>query len=135
VKVAWALPCKHLDALTDGSFVAVGVISDVRILQQLPQPVGVPLLVNITGSVHDIPGEHRLSVVVTNPEMEPVTDALEAGFRVTPNPNALPGGGGNTIIPMQVVFPAATYGGYTIDIKVDDEPPHSTPIIVRAPAG
>jgi hypothetical protein len=133
VKVHWALPCRHIEPLPDNSYALMGVITDVYLVPELPGTLGVPLLVNLAGSHHEIDQEHHASVVVTGPDLEPVNDTLEARFHVAASPNAPPGWGSTFIFPLLAAFPIATYGNYYIDIRVDDQPPYSVPIIVREP--
>lgn len=135
MRIAWVIPCRSVDRLIDGSYVLMGVITDAYGPSELPATVVVPLMACLTAAYHEAGQPHQLTAMVTGPDMEPRGDPLITSIAPTPGPSALPGWTGHVLFSVNAVLLAGEYGPYSFDLRLDDQPPHSTPIFIRPPAG
>lgn len=135
MRVVYALPVRHLEGLTDGSFVAVGIETTIRYVLELPNVALVPLLVCIaTPHVNAQPGiEHTLTATVTDPELNDAIEPMTVPFQMQPGPNTPEGWEVRALMPCAIRFEVMTHGAHVIGLSVDSEMPHDVPIIVSAP--
>jgi hypothetical protein len=131
VRIEYAIPAKAVDSLADGTFVVLGVESNVRHMPDFPAPIRVPLFVCIVASpVEAQPGTpHHLTSRILDPGMEPTGDPLDLPFQIAPGPNTPVGWEVRTQIALLVAWQADGPGTFSIELAADGKT-RGVPIIV-----
>ena len=110
MKIEDAVPCRGVEALADGTYVAIGVESNGFGVPSLPQQIATMLLVCVAQSRPDEQG-CPLTVRVLNPTMEPCADELQTQLSVGRTPLLPEGWCSRMLLPVQMVWLAEAYGG------------------------
>jgi hypothetical protein len=133
MRVAYAIPVRHVEALQDGSLLAVGIESYI-LRAQLPGRVGVPMVIALVGSQHEAQQgiQHELTLSALGPDLTPVMDPLAVQFQMAPGPNNPPGWEVRSVVPITAVFEVAEPGAYSFEIATDGGKPTSVTIMVNA---
>lgn len=132
--VRYAIPCRHIEALADGSWVAVGMESVIRDVLSMPSLVSAPLFISLGAGHLEATSEieHRLTVSVRDPDLNLVAEPMiNDDVRIVPGPQTPPGWEVQCCTPMFAAFIANMPGIYSIDVAADDNDPAVISIIVR----
>jgi hypothetical protein len=115
----------------DGSVLMVGASIDSVWVHELPQQIGVWLVLRILGADYEFQEEHKLAVNLLSPELEESTQ-LELTFSQSEmNPLKIPGMETALLVPTVLQWEAAEFGLYTFEIFIDDKRERSVPFSVR----
>jgi hypothetical protein len=129
MQVLYAIPARYIEELPDGTFVAVGIESALHVVQQVPTPLALPVLVALAAShLEDV--EHVLQVRVLGPDLEEVAEPMEVPFRLLPGPNTPSGWDVRAVLTVGLVLQVQDVGTYSIELAADSAS-LSVPILVR----
>jgi hypothetical protein len=131
VKLEYAVPCRAIEKLADGTFVILGAETNGFLRREFPQPIAVMLLVCIS-QAHVDTTEGHLVIEVLNPAMEPCAPEIGHDIRVPRAPLLPEGWSARMLTPARVVFMADRPGGYSIELAVGTSS-LSVPLLVIEP--
>lgn len=135
MRVVYAIPCRSIEQVTDGTVVLTGVEGNVKIVPSVPAAVLVPILVKI-GAQHIEAGagiKHHFTMSVLDPNLDAVGAPMEIEFEMTPGPHTPAGWEVTVNLPLAARFDAHASGNYSLELAVDGTTPMSVPIIVKTP--
>jgi hypothetical protein len=133
VRIAYAIPVRHIETLHDGTLAAFGIESFVYDAQHLPTPLVVPLVVTIAASHVEVAEEHRLQLRIVGPDLSEAAAPMMVGFRMGPGPNQPAGWEVRSTVAFAARFEATSPGMYSIEIKADEGLPFTVAVMVRTP--
>ena len=131
MKLEYAVPCRAIDKLADGTYILLGVEANGFVLASSPQQIAVVLLTCISLPHGDNP-VGRLAIQVLNPALEPCAPQMGIDLHMTASPLLPEGWSNRVLIPSQVVFVADAPGAYSIELSVGSGS-LSIPLIVFQP--
>lgn len=134
MRIVYALPVRGIEQLADGTFVLLGVESDIHLVPGFPIPVGIPLFATVACTVAEAASGQggQFSLRVLGPDLSEVAAPMNIGLNLNPGPNTPEGWDIKTHIPTLVRFEAQEAGTYSIEVSLNGSS-HSVPIIVREP--
>jgi hypothetical protein len=132
VKVEYALPCRGVEQLADGTNIVIGLEANSFAVPVFPHPVAVVLLICLSQPPAQV-GPSAMTVAVLNPQMQdaapPLTATLDSSVQ---HPNLPAGWSQRSMSPSLVQFLATEPGCYSIEITVDGSS-HSVALLVSGP--
>lgn len=135
MRIVYAIPCRTIDQVTDGTVVLTGVEGNVKVIQSVPAPIVVPILVKV-GAQHiqaQAGIKHHLTMGVLGPDLGSVGAPMDLEFEMAPGPHTPAGWEVTASIPVAARFEAGAVGNYSLELAVDGTTPLSVPIIVKTP--
>ena len=115
MKIEYAVPCRGIEALVGGTYVAIGIETNAY-GGVLPQRLAV-LLLTCLSQGHPDEDRGELTVRVLDPQMEQLGETLRLGYEVPRSPLLPEGWSSRIMLPIQVFFEANTYGGHSIEMS------------------
>jgi hypothetical protein len=131
VKVEYAVPCRGIEQLANGTYIAIGAEANAFGATSLPQHFGVFLLTCIVQS-HPRETTGQLTGRILDPSMEPAGADLQVGFEMHRSPLLPEGWSSRILAPIQIVFEARSYGGYSVELSTGGSS-LSVPLLVFEP--
>jgi hypothetical protein len=131
VKIDWAIPARHLEALADGSFLVLGIGADIVGALEFPTQTIVSLIVSLSCDPTEARAgvDHELAVTIRGVDLEEL-ETLQVALQVGRGDNTPEGWRVRLILPAAMRFEAAQPGTYSIELRTDDDH-KSVPILVR----
>lgn len=132
MRIAYAIPVRHIEALQDGTFMAIGIESNIFVVPAAAPAFILPMLISVAASPIESTGEpsHTLRLRVLGPDMAEVLPPLVMPFGMAPGPNTPEGWEVRSVVPLAVNVPVADAGTFSVEVSAD-EASLSVPIIVR----
>jgi hypothetical protein len=134
VRIAYAIPVRHVEPLKDGSFLALGIESSMFVIAVAPAVIRLAMLVCLAAPHVEATGDpaHTLRLRVLGPDLTEVQPPLVLPFGMAPGPNTPEGWEVKLLMPVGVTIPVAEAGTFSVEISADDDS-LSVPIIIRLP--
>lgn len=132
MRVAYALICRHLEHLADGTYAVIGMEANVQHAPNFPTQGIVTLLVKIQGNEPE-GSDHVLTAKVLAPDLTDATPELSFGFKSANAPLLPAGWETGLLVPMQLVFAVPEPGGYSVELSVDGGGSCTVPFIMFGP--
>ena len=129
MKIDWAIPARHLEALADGSFLVLGIGADIVGALEFPTPIIVSLIVSLSCDPTQAGVDHELAVTIRGVDLEEL-DVLQVALQFGPGDNTPEGWRVRLVLPAVSRFMAAQPGTYSIELRTDDDH-KSVPVLVR----
>jgi hypothetical protein len=133
MRIAYAIPVRHAEALKTGDFLAVGIESTRVAVRDLPATVNVVLLVCVAAPPHEVGEQCSVEVRVLGPDLAPATPPLNVRIRLAAGPQHPPGWDIRAVFPMTVQVPVNELGCYSIEIACEGDASLSIPLLVAEP--
>jgi hypothetical protein len=131
VRPEYALICRSIEQLVDGTYAAIGVESNVQIAPTLPCQGIARLLVKLQGP----PGSHPFRVRVIAPDLQVAGEEMRTNIDLAPAPGLPPGWDCRIMVPMQIIFPVEQAGTYSIEVRGSGTHSIDVPFLIHeAPA-
>ncbi len=133
MRVAYAFPVRGVEALADGTYLAVGIETNLFPVPSLPAQLTVSLVLCVVATPMEVDEEldHQLVLRVLNPDLGHSVPPFTVGLRAMAS-EALPEGSeSRMLLTPTVQFEATMAGFHSIEISVDDAPPVSVNLLVR----
>jgi len=133
VKIEYAVPCRGIEQLANGTYVLIGVETNGFLATSFPMVLRAMVLLCVTEShVATQAGQASdLTRAVLNPAMEPCGPPLTVQVQAAAHPNLPAGWASRTLAPIGFQFEATMEGAYSIEISVDAAS-LSVPLLVKA---
>lgn len=131
MKIDYAIPARHVEALADGTHLVLGIGADIVGVPEFPTPIIVSLIVSLSCDPTQARAgvDHELAVTIRGVDLEEL-ETLQVTLQVAPGDNTPEGWRVRVITPAVLRFMAAQPGAYSIELRTDDDH-QSVPVLVR----
>lgn len=132
MRIDWAIPVRGVEALADGTSMAVGIKQEFIRPRRLPGPVAIVFIacVVVPPAEFEMPFDFTASVL--GPDMTPVGGQLKIEMKVARDGRMPDGWESSLIANLKVQFPAQQAGTYSVELTVPGGS-KSVPVFVMDP--
>jgi len=131
VRVVYAIPCRATEAAANGTFVALGIETNMFRRRSFPETIRVPMLAKLAGQPGELAAQHVLTMSVLGPDLTPIVPELTLGFALAAGPNEVEGWEPVVVVPITAEFVADGPGSFSVEVAADGNPPYSVPLRVE----
>lgn len=124
MRIVWAIPCRGLIAVGDGTLVIQGAQIDSVVVSDLPVELQFSVAIRVVGRADEFGAPHRVSVTLTGPALDHIQTLDIPIVPREPTLHHIPGYELNCHLGAQILMTADELGGYDLSFAVDDEPQH-----------
>jgi hypothetical protein len=112
VKIEYAVPCRALETLTDGTLLLIGVETNAFRVRQFPSELRATVLlcVSETHLAAQAGQATDFSLSILNPAMEPCASPLTISVKAPVHPDLPDGWASRSLVPMAFKFQAESEG-------------------------
>lgn len=132
MRIAYAIPVRHVDTLKDGTLLATGIESIGCNVPKVPAKIQASFVVALAALHVDVGLTHQLQVRILDPNMDDAVPPMHIGVGMNPGPNTPPGWEVRAQLPLIVRFEASNTGTYSVEMAVDGST-YGVPLIVQVP--
>lgn len=134
MRIEWATLCRAIRN-TDHGIELVAPLQNAAIaVSGFPFPTAVKVAAIVKFHYEELGTQtvHRLRGRILDPNLNPIADELAREFGLyAPDLDHPPGWEGQGIEPMLIRFVAEAEGTHTVEVRLDDQPPFTLPLLIK----